>query len=218
MRRSGSITTFASCNAAGPRVHIVDVAKVPRASSEAHTIDAVRRLAGEFELDDDALEAGIAASNSQRAGSAGASPDGPRCLLAGTPPPQPLLHEAIAQAGYAPIGPTLAEVWADPGPPVERATGDPAAAIGRQLHRRHDDRRGFGDAARFTLELARTSGAEAAILWYGEEDEVRVWDVPGVSQALARANLPLLLMTRRDEAARDGAPDEVRAFLEGLKS
>ena len=47
---------------------------------------------------------------------------------------------------------------------------------------------------------------------------MRVWDVPGVRETLAEAGVPLLLMTRRDEAARDGAPAEVRAFLEGLKS
>lgn len=202
----------------GPRALILDVAKIPRASSETHTIEAVRRLAQEFELQDDALEAGIGASNSKRAAGADAAPAGPRCLLVGTPPPQRLLHEAIAAAGFVSIGPTLADLWADPGPAVDEASGDPAAAIGRQVHRRHDDRRGFGDAARSTLELARSRGAEAAILWYGEEDEVRVWDVPGVRQALAEAGVPLLLMTRRDETARDGAPEEVRAFLEGLRS
>jgi hypothetical protein len=203
---------------AGPRAHIVDVAKIPRPSSEAHTIDAVRRLAREFDLGDDALEEGIAASNRKRAGGAKPVAEGPRCVIAGTPPPQSLLHEAISQAGYAPIGPTLAQLWGDFGPPVEQETGDPAAAIGHQAHRRYDDRRGFSDAAAATLERARTSGAAAAILWYGEEDEVRVWGVPGVREALAAANLPVLLMTRRDEAARDGAPEEVRAFLEGLKS
>src|SRR5690606_7588600 len=143
------------------------------------------------------------------AAGADAAPSGPRCLLVGTPPPQRLLHESIAAAGFAPIGLTLAEVWADPGPAVDDASGDPAAAIGRQVHRRHDDRRGFGDAARSALELAQRHNAEAAILWYGEEDEVRVWGVPAVRRALAEAGVPLLLMTRRDEAARDGAPDEI---------
>ena len=202
----------------GPRPLIFDVAKIPRASSETHTIEGVRRLAEEFGLDNEALEAGIVATNRKRAAGTETAPAGRTCLLAGTPPPHRLLHDAIAAVGFAPIGPTLAEVWADAGPAVEEATGDPAAAIGRQVHRRHDDRRGFGDAARSTLELARRSGAEAAILWYGEEDEVRVWDVPGVRETLAEAGVPLLLMTRRDEAARDGAPAEVRAFLEGLKS
>ena len=201
----------------GPDALILDVAKIPRPSSEAHTIEAVRRLARELGLDDEALDTGIASANTKR--ETGVSPpEGRACLLIGTPPPQRLLHEAIDGAGFAPIGRTLADVWADPGPAVEENSGDPAAAIGRQVHRRRDDRRGFGDAAGSALDLARGCAAQAAVLWYGEEDEVRVWSLPQVRDALSQAGLPLLVMTRRDEAARDGAPGEIRQFLEGLKS
>ena len=38
----------------GPEALILDVAKIPRPSSEAHTIEAVRRLARELGLDDEA--------------------------------------------------------------------------------------------------------------------------------------------------------------------
>lgn len=202
----------------GPKALILDVAKIPRASSEAHTIEAVRRLAREFGLDDDALEAGIAETNRRRKASTDDARTNRTCLIVGTPPPQRLLHVAVIGAGFLPVGPTLAEVWADLGPAVDEASGDPAAAIGRQVHGRHDERRGFGDAARSTLELVQGHDVKAAVLWYGEEDEVRVWSLPHVREALADAGLPLLVMTRRDEAARDGAPDEIRAFLEGLQS
>jgi hypothetical protein len=200
----------------GPRPLIFDVAKIPRASSETHTIDAVRRLAQELGVDDEALETGISAANGKR--KTALTPAGRTCLLAGTPPPQRLLHLAILGAGFVPVGQTLAELWADPGPVVEEVSGDPVVAVGRQAHRRQDDRRGFGDAAWAAIESARSGNAVAAVLWYGEEDEARVWDVPRVRKALADAGLPLLVMTRRDEAACDGAPNEVRAFLEGLKS
>jgi hypothetical protein len=201
----------------GPKALILDVAKIPRPSSEAHTIEAVRRLARELGLDDEALDAGIAAANRKR--ETGVPPqEGPACLLVGTPPPQRLLHEAIDGAGFAPVGRTLAEVWADPGPAVEEGSGDPAVAIGRQVHRRSDDRRGFGNVAGSAVDLALDCAAQAAVLWYGEEDEVRVWSLPQVRDALSQAGLPLLVMTRRDEAARDGAPDEIRQFLEGLKT
>lgn len=202
----------------GPRPLVFDVAKIPRASSEAHTIQSVRGLAQEFDLDDDALEAGIAAANAKRADAVAEAASGRVCLFVGTPPPQRLLHDAIAAAGYAPVGPTLAEVWADPGPTVEQGCGDPSAAIGRQVHRRYDQRRGFGDAARSAVEAAQRSGAAAAVLWFGEEDEVGAWKVPQVRDALSAAGVPVLVMTRRDEAARDGTPEEVLAFLEGLKS
>lgn len=201
----------------GPRPMIFDVAKIPRASSEAHTIDAVRRLAAELDLDDATLETGIVATNRKR-GSAPADPAGRTCLIVGTPPPQRLLHVAVLGAGFIPVGRTLAELWSNAGAEVPEATGDPCAAIGRQVHGRADDRRGFGDVAQSAAQLARRCNADAAVLWYGEEDEARVWEVPRVRQALADEGLPLLIMTRRDEAGRDGAPDEVREFLEGLKS
>lgn len=201
----------------GPKALILDVAKIPRPSSETHTIEAVRSLARELGIANEALDTGIATANRKRETGARAK-EGRACLLIGTPPPHRLLHEAIIGAGFAPIGQTLAEVWADPGPAVEENSGDPAAAIGRQVHRRRDDRRGFGDAAGSVLDLARGCAAQAAVLWYGEEDEVRVWSLPQVRDAMSQAGLPMLVMTRRDEAARDGAPEEVRAFLEGLKS
>ena len=201
----------------GPRPTIVDVAKIPRPTRAARSIDAVRRLAREFALSDDDLRAGIAEANRRRAERAAIDPEGPACILVGTPPPHRLLHEAISDVGFSPVGPTLAELWADPGPPIDETEADPAAAIGRQIHLRHDDRRGFADAARSSLALAQVCNARAAVLWYGEEDEARAWDVPRVQAALANAGLPLTVMTRRDEAGRDGAPAEIRAFLGGLK-
>ena len=71
----------------GARLTVVDVAKIPRSTSEAHTIASVRRLAAEFGLDDDALEAGIAATNARRAAVPAVQPGNPACLIVGTPPP-----------------------------------------------------------------------------------------------------------------------------------
>jgi hypothetical protein len=115
------------------------------------------------------------------------------------------------------VGATLPGLWADPGPPVEEASGDPAAAIARQLHGRPDDQRGFGDQAASALAAARAVDARAAVLWYTEEDEARVWSVPSVRKALADAAIPTLLLTRRDGLARDGAGDEIASFLQGTK-
>ncbi len=200
----------------GPRPIIFDVAKILRPSSEQHTIASVRRLAEELELDDVALAAGIAATNEQRARSEPLS-SAPACLLPGTPPPQDLLHETIRDAGFTPVGPTLAELWSDPGPKIE--TGDdPATAIGRQIHARHNGSRGFEDAAIETAALAQRCTAKAAVLWYPEEDEARIWELPRIRAALAESGVPTLVMAPRDERAADGAPAEIRAFLKGLGS
>jgi hypothetical protein len=203
---------------AGPQPVIFDVAQIPRATSEAHSIAAVRDLAARLGLDDAALEASIARTNARRAASTPARDGRAACLLAGTPPPHPLLHEAISAGGFVPVGETLVEAWSDPGPRVAEASGDPAAMIGRQIHARRNDRRGFLDAASAIAQSAQASNATAAVLWYSEEDEARVWRLPAVRDALEALGLPLLVLTRRDEAAADCAPDEICSFLKGLRS
>ena len=50
----------------GPEALIMDVAKIPRPSSEAHTIEAGRRLAHELGLDDLAVDSGIASAHRTR--------------------------------------------------------------------------------------------------------------------------------------------------------
>ena len=198
----------------GPRPLIFDVAKIPRATSEAHTIAAVRRLAAELGLDDDTLREGIAATNAQRARTTRLS-TGRACLLAGTPPPHDLLHAAVQQAGFVPIGPTLEVEWSDLGPLIA-TEGDPAVAIGRQVHARQNAARGFGDLTARPGASAERPGARAAVLWHPEEDEARIWAVPRVRQALADAGVPTLVLSRRDERGGDGAPAEIEAFLKGL--
>ena len=49
-----------------------------------------------------------------------------------------------------------------------------------------------------------------------EEDEAQAWHLPAQRAALASEGLPALVMTRRDWLARDGAGDEIAAFLQGI--
>jgi hypothetical protein len=192
----------------GPRPIVFDVAAIARPSSEAHTIASVRRFAAELGLDAAGLARGIAATNAQRRGAA--APPEPVCLLPGTPPPQDRLHHAVRAAGFAPLGPKLAETWADAGPAIDPGD-DPAAAIGRQVHAR----RITGSSP---TEPAAQAAARAAVLWYTEEDEARIWLLPPLRARLAEAGVPTLVMTRRDERGDDGAVTEIRLFLEGVAS
>ena len=93
----------------GPRPIIFDLAQIPRATSEAHTIGEVRRLAAAFDIDAVALEAAIALTNARRTTVGTERADRPGCLIAGTPPPHRLLHDAVAASGFFPIGETLAD-------------------------------------------------------------------------------------------------------------
>lgn len=198
----------------GPRPLIFDVAKIPRAASEAHTISSVRTLTADLSVDDAALAAGIAAMNEQRTLTSPARTSR-ACLLPGTLPPQDLLHDAVRDAGFHPVGHTLYESWTDLGPLVDE-DADPAAAIGRQVHARSNGGRGFGDIVTEVANQATTTGAAAAVLWYTEEDEARIWQLPRIRSALADMNIPVHVMTRRDERASDDAPNEIKAFLRGL--
>ena len=200
---------------AGPEPLIFDVAKIGRATSLARTVKGVRRLAGQLGLVDAALEAGIVGTNSTR-GLPATGRGGKRALLAGTLPPDDRLHMAITQSGWIAVGDTLGENWADPGPVVAEAGGDPAAAIAAQVYARATGPRAFFDRAGGLVEQARACGASAVILWLIEEEEGLVWHVPAQRRALEAAGIAHLVLTRRDWAARDGAGDEIEAFLKGL--
>ncbi|MDV3457092.1 2-hydroxyacyl-CoA dehydratase family protein [Sphingomonas sp. HF-S4] len=201
----------------GPEPFLLDIAKVQRPSSVDHTIAATRRLADRLDVNAYALEGAILATNVQRRAAiyeAGARV----CLLSGSPPPDRRLHDAIEAAGFSAVGPTLSELWHDAGPLVDEATEDPVAAIGRQLHAWPDDQRGFGDKAATVIERVEATAAKAVVLWYTEEDEARVWHVPAIRAALQAAEVPARILTRRDWAARDGAPQEIRKFIEELSA
>jgi hypothetical protein len=200
----------------GPEPLILDIAKIPRASSVARTGDCLRLLAERVDVDAAALAQSVEACNRERADLLTTRHARP-CLLAGTPPPDGRLHEAIEGAGFAPLGQTLPETWSALGDSVELATGDVFEALARQVHASAASPRAFvGAGAGLEAEIAE-NGAEAVILWQIEEDESQAWHLPAQRAALAAAGVPALIMTRRDWLARDGAGDEIRAFLQGVE-
>ncbi len=139
--------------------------------------------------------------------------EGPRCLLAGSAPPDGRLHDAIAGAGFVPLGQTLTQQWADLGDAVDEGTADPCAAIAAALHARRGGPRSFADPA--ALLAQKSAGCAAVVLWRIEEDEAECWHLPAEKRALAEAGVPHLVLTRRDWLAADGAGQEIAEFLEG---
>lgn len=143
---------------------------------------------------------------------------GPVCLIEGTAPPDRRLHEAVEAAGWTGWGETLADQWNRLGTMVEECSGDPAAAIGRQLHTESFGPRSQYDRAVATLGAARACKARAAVLWYTEQEEALIWHLPDQRRALEEAGIPVLALTRRDWAARDGAANEIHAFLKEIEA
>ncbi len=203
----------------GPEPLIFDVARLQRASSRDHMIAQVRKLADRLGLDDGDIERGIAQTNADRRASLaafGTAPDGRVCLLAGTAPPDRRLHDMVTAAGWTACGPTLSDCWRDPGGLVEEGTGRPAEAIGQQLHDTQNGPRGFYDSAARLVQHATDARSSAVILWYTEEEEALVWHLPKQRDVLEKAGIPLLALTRRDWAARDGVDRDIQDFLKGL--
>lgn len=199
----------------GPEAIIVDIAKIPRPSSVARTIHAVRGLCVRLGVSDQALNEAIRASNARRRAVV-TLPEGRRCLIEGTPLPDGRLHRVVEAAGFVPVGDTLAEEWANSGPLIAEDTSDPAAAIGEQLHAAPIGPRSFADPAQELLARIKAVDAQAAIIWRIEEDEAQAWHLPAQRRALAETGVPSLILTRRDWQAKDGAAEEIADFLQSV--
>lgn len=200
----------------GPEPLILDIAKIPRASSVARTAYCLHQLAGRLGITDAALADSIEACNAERAKTAAPLAAGRRCLLVGTPLPDRRLHATVARAGFVAIGTTLHESWSDLGAPVEIGSGNAFSALARHVHADPNGPRAFGNVR---LELLRRVDAckpEAVVLWQIEEDEAQAWHLPTYRVALAATGLPTLVMTRRDWLMRDGAGKEITMFLQGV--
>lgn len=195
----------------GPLPLICDVTLIPRPHGQAHLEAALARLADRLDVGRDALARAL----DEAALGAPMPPEGngPLCLLAGTPPPDRRLHDAAAQAGWRMHGPTLTESWNDMTAIPPEPGESPFAALARAMRATTAASRGFRDRnAALAAEVGQT-GASAAVLWFTEEDEARIWDLPGQKRVLEELGVPVLALTRRDWAARDGAGREITQFL-----
>ena len=198
---------------AGPEAVMFDIAMIPRDASLERTTQKVRELAQLLGVTDDALEAAIASAEDAPVAPAS---DRPACLIAGSPPPDRRLHDAVEAAGFQAIGQTLSEYWCDRGPAIEAGTGDPAAAIARRLHQGATGPRSFADRSAMLRDRLAQTSAKAAILWRIDEDEAQVWHLPEERRVLDESNVPHLVLTRRDWFAKDGAIEEITEFLTGV--
>ena len=104
----------------------------------------------------------------------------------------------------------------DLGEAIEQRSGDPAQAVGRQLHARESGPRSFSDPAERLARKIAASGASAVVLWRIEEDEAQTWHLPAERRVLERSGVPSLVLTRRDWRGRDGVSEEIREFLKGV--
>nr|WP_295663114.1 hypothetical protein [Polymorphobacter sp.] len=201
---------------AGPEPLVFDSAQGSRTTSLDRTTAMVRKLAARLDIDDSALDGAIVATNAARAKRAELSRSPKTCLVAGTAPPDRGLHDAIEAQGWHAAGPVLADVWADAGPPVDAGTGDPCAAIGRQLWKSPLGNRAVHDGATKLAAAVAATSASAVVLWYSEDEEAGVWHLPAERKMLDDAGIATLVLTRRPWGRDDDGAAAIGEFLRGV--
>ena len=138
-----------------------------------------------------------------------------RILLAGSVPPDERIHRAVEASGFSITGEAHDLSLLRHGPAVS-TSGDPAEAIGRQAQALPIGARSFATRGPVVVEAAARARAQAVILWYVEEDEAQVWQIPSQTQALAQHNIPTLVLTRRSWSGEDGTAEQIQTFLKDL--
>lgn len=138
-----------------------------------------------------------------------------RILLAGSVPPDERIHRAVEESGFSITGDAHDLSLLRHGPAVS-TSGDPAEAIGRQAQALPIGARSFATRGPIVVEAAARARAQAVILWYVEEDEAQVWQIPSQTQALAQHNIPTLVLTRRSWSGDDGTAEQIQTFLKDL--
>ena len=198
---------------AGPEPLIFDIAQGPRPTSLDRTTAVVRKLAARLDITDSALDGAIVTTNAARVGCAAPLRHGKTCLIAGSAPPDRGLHDAVEAQGWHAAGPVLAKVWADAGPMVDAGTGDPCAAIGRQLWSSPLGNRTGHDRAAMLAAAVAEAAASAVVLWYSEDEEAGVWHLPAERRMLAGAGIATLVLTRRPWGRDDAGAATIGDFL-----
>ena len=221
----------------GPKPLIFDVAYVRRATSVERTRKAVADLSAHLGVA--AADLAIVQVNTRRAAlaalQASRQADGPfyerlaraslfgdvtatppsstarhRFLLAGTPPPDGRLHQAVEDAGASIIAETHERNLSWLGQHVAE-DGEPLRAVADSIYGRTTGARTFGDRGQRLVAAARDAQADAVLIWLIEEEESEVWHVPAQRAALAAAGIPALVLTRR--AWLDDISGEISHFL-----
>lgn len=200
----------------GPEPLILDISRIMRPSSLERNIAKLREMAARLEVGPDAIEAAIVIANARRAEKARTATGG-NVLITGSPAPDHRLEDAVKRAGFKPLGTMLNDVWTDLGDMVDHGSGDPCAALGRWIYNRKSGPRSFADPAALLAQQLAGNKLEAVILWRIEEDEAQCWHLPKEREVIEKSGIPSLIMTRRDGLARDGATEEIEAFLKGIR-
>lgn len=145
-----------------------------------------------------------------------AAPPMRRLLLAGSVPPDDMLHRAAENCGWNVVHEAHQLNLCRLGPPLRDTDPDPVTLLAQHCNSQASGSRSFVDRAAELVAAHRRTGADALALWLTDEDEALAWHVARQRAALTEAGIPHLVMTRRRWDGSDGAADELCSFLQAL--
>lgn len=139
-----------------------------------------------------------------------------RLLLAGSVPPDDMLHRAAESCGWNVVQEVHQLNLCRLGPPLRDTCRDPVTLLAQHCNSQASGSRAFVDRAAELVAASKRVAADAVVLWLTDEDEALAWHVARQRAALNDAGIAHLVMTRRRWDGNDGAADEICRFLQAL--
>ena len=135
-----------------------------------------------------------------------------RIVLAGDPPPDVALHQAIEDAG-ASVVLELTESGAD----VPSTHLPDIDAIADAFHARRNPVLAMRENPQWILDRARLVHADAVLFWLIEQNEALPWEIARQQRSLEAASVPTLLLARQPSPVTDHSIRLVREFVSKLE-
>jgi len=130
-----------------------------------------------------------------------------RVMLAGDPPPDGQLHAAIEAAGAS----VVLELTESGFSTSDHGT-EPFAAIAAEFQARESPALSMRRDARWLVNRAQDSRADAVLIWLSEQNEALPWEIARQVQSLRTAGIPALLLSRQPWQITAAALTQVMHF------
>jgi hypothetical protein len=135
-----------------------------------------------------------------------------RILLAGDPPPDASLHQAIEDAGGSVVLELTESV------PTPLSTQVPLIdALADEHHARLSPVLGMRENPQWVLDQARLVHAHAVVFWLIEQNEALPWEIARQMRSLEAARVATLLLARQPSPVASSSVQQVRGFVTTLE-
>jgi hypothetical protein len=215
--------------ARGPKPLLYDVAKIPRATSQHYSNEAVRRLAAELAVDEARLPQAaqrvarrarlIAQLQARRESATPVAGSHAYRLLRAAEVSWTVAADQALQAELPILQPRHRLLFAGSTAPDDRfhvAVENAGSNIVAELDDSIEGPRAFLSSAQTLMAEVQRARADGVLIWLLEEEEARVWNLPEQLRALAKAAVPALVLTRQSWSADAHVLERIAHFASSL--